>query len=254
MNDWHELFGNLRISPLCDRHMVKTMRGEACVAAPIIGDNSSARHHDAFQEAAERIGTPIRHQSKPDASGITATPSRIELGVGLSLPYLNSSSHESLMVNASSLSARTTTHPSFIRLDVFSRFPTDSILVGTHHADAEFMKDLEGGLIARQSELPLKLDGRHARRLAGDQVSSPKPYRERRVRALHDGTGSKTGIAITMSASENAGSIGKTIRLIGYAALTAHEPVTPAGALKVGCASYLIRKEALEFRQRARKW
>ena len=81
MNDWHELFGNLRISPLCDRHMVKTVRGEPCVAAPIIGDNSGVRHHDAFQEAAERIGTPIRHQSKPDASGIATTPSRIELGV-----------------------------------------------------------------------------------------------------------------------------------------------------------------------------
>ena len=126
MNDWHELFGNLRISPLCDRHMVKTVRGESCVAAPIIGDNSGARHHDAFQEAAERIGTPIRHQSKPDASGIAATPSRNELSVGLSLPYLNSRSHKSLMMNASSLAARTTTYPGFIRLDVFSRFSTES--------------------------------------------------------------------------------------------------------------------------------
>jgi hypothetical protein len=47
------------------------------------------------------------------------------------LPYLNSRSHKSLMMNASPLSASTSAHPSFIGLDVFSRFSTDSILVGT---------------------------------------------------------------------------------------------------------------------------
>jgi hypothetical protein len=57
-----------------------------------------------------------------------------------------------------------------------------------------------------------------------------------------------------MSASENTGSIGKTIRLIGCAALTTHEPVTPEDVFKIGYASHLIRKEALKFRQRAREW
>jgi hypothetical protein len=74
------------------------------------------------------------------------------------------------------------------------------------------------------------------------------------VRALHDGAGGKAGIAVTMSASENTGSIGKTIRLIGCAALTTHEPVTPEDVFKIGYASHLIRKEALKFRQRAREW
>ena len=253
MNDRHELFGNLRIAPFRDGHVVIAVLGEPGVAAPVIGNDSGARRHDAFHEAAERCGAPVRHQGKPDASGVAATPSRIELGAGLSLPHLDRGSHEGLMVNASTLSARTAAHPGFIGLDVFSRFSADAVLVGAHHADAELMKDLEGGLVARQSELPLELDSRHAGRLTGDQVSRPEPYRERRVRALHDCAGGKTGVAAARAASENAGTIGKAIRLIGHAAVTAHEPVAPAGVFKIGSASRLIWKKALEFRQRARE-
>ena len=104
------------------------------------------------------------------------------------------------MVNTSTLSARTAAHPGFIDLDVFSGFSADTVLVGPHHADAELVKDLESGLVTRQSELPLELDGRHAGRLTGDQVSCPEPYRERRVRALHDCAGGKAGVATAMAA------------------------------------------------------
>jgi len=253
MNDGHELFGNLRIAPFRDGHVVIAVLGESSVAAPIICDDSGAWCHDAFHEAAECIGAPVRHQGKPDASGVAATPSRVELGAGLSLPYLDRGSHEGLMVNTSTLSARTAAHTGFISLDVFSGFSADTVLVGPHHADAELVKDLESGLVARQSELPLELDGRHAGRLTGDQVSCPEPYRERRVRAFHDCAGGKAGVAPAMAASKNTGTIGKAIRLIGHAAVTAHEPVAPAGVFKIGCASRLIRKETLEFRQRARK-
>ncbi len=71
------------------------------------------------------------------------------------------------------------------------------------------MKDLEGGLIARQSELSLELDSRHSGDLSGNQVSRPEPYRERRVRALYDGAGGKAGVAAAMAASENTRSIDK---------------------------------------------
>jgi hypothetical protein len=57
-----------------------------------------------------------------------------------------------------------------------------------------------------------------------------------------------------MAASENAGSIDKSIRLIGHAAMTAHEPVIPADVFKIGSTSLFIWKEALEFQQRAWKW
>ena len=55
------------------------------------------------------------------------------------------------MVNASPLTARTTAHPGFIGLDVFSRVPADTVLIGAHHADAELMKDLKGGLVERDN-------------------------------------------------------------------------------------------------------
>lgn len=115
------------------------------------------------------------------------------------------------------------------------------------------MKDLECGFVARQTELPLELDGRHAGSLTGDQVSCPEPHRERRVCAFHDCTGGKAGVAATMAASENAWVVGKAIRLIGNAAVPAHEPATPAGVFKIAGTSHLIRKDALEFRQRVWK-
>ena len=64
----------------------------------------------------------------------------------------------------------------YYSLNVFSGFSADTVLVGSHHADAKLVKDLESSLVARQSELPLELDGRHAGRLTGDQVSCPEPY------------------------------------------------------------------------------
>ena len=73
------------------------------------------------------------------------------------------------------------------------------------------------------------------------------------MRTFHDCAGGKAGVSTAMAASENAGAMGKAIRLIGHAAVTAHESVDPTGVLKIGSASRLIRKEALEFRQRARE-
>ena len=153
IDNGHELFGNLRIALFRNGHVVIAVLDEAGVTAPIVGDDSGARCHDVFHEAAERIGAPIRNQDKPDASGVAATPSRIELGAGLSLSYLDRGSNEGLMVNASALSARSAAHPGFISFDVFSGFSADTVLVGVNHADAELMKNLEGGLVPRQSEL-----------------------------------------------------------------------------------------------------
>ena len=184
MDNGHVRFGNLRIAPFRNGHGVIAVLDEASVAFPVIGDDSGARCHDVFHEAAERIGAPVRNQGKPDASGIAATPSQIDLDAGFPLSYLNCGSHEGLMVNASALSARTAANPGFIGLDGFPRFSADTVLVGANHADTELMQNLEGGFVARQSKLPLKLDGRDTWRLAGDQVGRPEPYRERRMRAL----------------------------------------------------------------------
>ncbi len=65
------------------------------------------------------------------------------------------------------------------------------------------MKYLEGSLATRQPELPLKLNGWHARRLTGNQTGCPAPGRERRVRALHGRTGREAGFASASPATRN---------------------------------------------------
>ena len=172
MNDWHELFGNQRISMFCDGHVSIATLGESNVATPVISDNFSARHHDTFNETTKRIGAPIRYHSNPDASGVAAISSRVELGAWLLLPHLNRSSHKSLMVNASPLSACTSAHPSFISLDMLAWFSTNPILIWAHHANTQLVKYLEGGFIARKPELPLELNSRNTWRLAGDQIAA----------------------------------------------------------------------------------
>ena len=92
MNDWHELSDNLRITPFRDGHVMIAVFCEPGLAVPVVGDDSSTRNHDFFHEATKRIGASVRHQDKPDASGILSTPSRIGLGSGFALPHRGGSS------------------------------------------------------------------------------------------------------------------------------------------------------------------
>ncbi len=115
------------------------------------------------------------------------------------------------------------------------------------------MKYLEGGFVARQTELPLELDGRQAGRLAGDQVSRPEPYRERRMRALHDGAGGKAGVAATMAAAKHPKARGNVPWPVSHPAVRTDEPSAPSCALKVGSTRRFIREQALKLRKRVRE-
>src|SRR3974390_615636 len=66
-------------------------------------------------------------------------------------------------------------NPGFIDFDMFLRLAANLVALGAPHPGAELMKDAEGRLVARQAELPLKLDGRHSGRL----WRSSKPPRTR---------------------------------------------------------------------------
>ena len=171
----------------------------------------------------------------------------------LALPNFDGTCHDDHIVDAAPHAARTTPNVGFIGLDDFFWLTADTILIRSHHANAQLVKNLEGGLVARQPELPLKLNSRYAGCLSGEQVCSPEPHRERRMRELHDRAGHKARIAATLSATEYAGSSGDAIRFTGYAATRADKPVTPSGAFKISRARSLIRKQALKLRQRARK-
>lgn len=51
-------------------------------------------------------------------------------------------------------------HLGFAGLDVFIGLSPKLVLIWAHHADPQLMKDLQSGIVARRSELPLELNGR----------------------------------------------------------------------------------------------
>jgi hypothetical protein len=130
---------------------------------------------------------------------------------------------------------------------------TDPVSVGSHHSSPQLMEDAECRLVARQSKLPLELDGRHALRLTGDQIGRPEPSAEGRMATLHDGADQKAGLATTGTALQDAGSIGDAERFADDTAMQADEAVHPAGALKIGRARHVIGKKPLEFGKGLRK-
>src|SRR5271166_6601600 len=75
---------------------------------------------------------------------------------------------------------------------------------------------------------------RHARRLAGDEVSGPEPDAERRMTALHDGADQETGLAAARTALQNTWSGDNAEGLGDQAAMRADKAVRPAGTPKIG--------------------
>ena len=223
------------------------------VAVPVIGNDGSAWRNDVLDEASQRFGTSVWHHGESNTSGDRSILPLVVAAAVLALFNLDRTGDENHVVNASTLAASTAADVGFIGFDVFSGIDTNPILVGPHHAGPQFVKNLESSLVAWQSELPLELDGRHAGRLAGDQVGCPEPHRERCVRAFHDGARSEARIAVAMTAPTNAGAVGKTVRLSGRTAVVTNKAVAPSGALKVGRAGRFVPEQSLKLTKRAGK-
>lgn len=254
VDDGQEGFGDLHLAPFRDSGVQIVALGKADVAVPVVGDNGGAWHHGAFDETAQRFGASIRHQGESNTPGVPPGLPLVAAAGTLALTDFDGAGHEDHVVDAAPLAARTAAHVGFIGLDDCFGLTANSVLIRPHHADAQLVKNLEGRLVARQSELPLELNSRYAGRLTGDQVRRPEPNRERCVRALHDGAGRKARIAAALPATEYAWARGDTVRFAECAATMTDKPVAPAGAFKIGRARSLIRKQALKLRQRARKW
>ena len=122
-----------------------------------------------------------------------------------------------------------------------------------HHASAELVQNLEGGLVA-QSQLSLKLHCRHARRLRRHQVSSPEPCGQRRMALLHDGASRKRDIGMAGAAPQyDRPSLSKTVRLTNVPALGTRKTIRPPQVLRVSCAYRIIGEYPLKFRERRRE-
>jgi hypothetical protein len=253
VNDGQEGLGNLHVATFGNGGMKILSLFKRRVTAPVIGNDGGAWRNDALNEATQRFGASVWHHREPNTSGVPSSPALVETATVLALFDLDRTSDENHVVNASALAVSTTADVGFISFDMLSGVAANPILIGTHHADPQFVKNLESSLVTRQSELPLKLDGRHAGRLAGDQVGCPEPHRERCVRTFHDGASREVTIVLAVATSQNRWAIGETIGIAGRCATRTDEPAAPSCALKVSRARRLVREEALELRQRARK-
>ena len=238
MNDGQECLGHLGVAPFRDGSMAITAYAQLRLTAPVVGDDGSAGLNGSLDEATQRFGTSVWHHRKSNTSGVPSSPPLVEAATGPALFNLDGTDDKHHVVNASTLAASAAADVGFIGFDVLSGVTANPILVGAHHAGPQFVKNLESSLVARQPELPLELDGRHAGRLAGNQVGCPEPHGERRVGTFHDRARSDARVAVAMTAPTNADAIGEAIRLSGCAAVATNEPVSPSGALKVGRAGH----------------
>ena len=253
MNDGQEGLGNLHVATFRNGAVKVPSLFKRSVAAPVIGNDGGARRNDARDEAPQRFCTSVRNHREPNPSGVPSSPALVEAAAVLALFNLDGTSDKHHVVNASALTASTTANIGFIGFNMLCGVAANPILVGTDHAGPQFVKNLKGSLVTRQSELPLELDGRHAGRLAGDQIGCPEPHRERRVSALHDGASREVAIVLAVATSQNGWAICETIGIAGRFATRTDESAAPSCALKVGRARRLVREDALELRQRARK-
>ena len=131
---------------------------------------------------------------------------------------------------------------------------TDAVAIRSDHAGAELVEDLERRLVAVQPKLTLELDGRHAWRVARNEVCGPEPNRQRRAGSLHDRASRQRIIPLTFATPENVRPVGEAVGFAEFAAPSADEPITPADRFKVSGAIRVVTKEALELGERTRKW
>ena len=157
-------------------------------------------------------------------------------------------------MDAAALAARPTADPRLVDLDMIPRLATNAVAIRSDHAGAELVEDLERRLVAVQAKLTLELDGRHARRMGRNQVSGPKPDRQRRAGPLHDHAGRQRVIPLTFAAPQNLRSVGKAVGCAGFTTPSADKTVAPANGFKLSGARRIVRKEPLELRERTRKW
>jgi hypothetical protein len=155
--------------------------------------------------------------------------------------------YEDLVMDAPPFAAGPASDVGFVSLDMFVGFAADAVLVGTHHASAQLGENDKGCLIARQPELPLKLNGGHPWGMAHHQIGRPEPNIQRCMTTLHDGANQKAGLPTTCSALQYAGPRRDTKRLRHDAAGLANKAVRPAGTLQIARASGVVREKLLEL-------
>src|SRR5271165_4985798 len=247
MDDGQEIVGYFRITTFGNGFVVVAALTQSGVAAPIVRDDERARSNGALDESIERLGAAIRGDRQPDSSGVSAILPLVLASPWLAVANFDSTGNKDLVMNAPAFATGPAADIGFISLDMLIRFAANAVLIGTYHACAQLMENAKGRLVARQPELPLKLNGGYSRGLARDQIGRPEPNIQRCMAALHDGASQKADLPTTCSAFQYARPRSDAKRLRHDAAVWAHEAVTPAGAFQIGRASCVIGEKPLEL-------
>ena len=101
--------------------------------------------------------------------------------------------------------------------------------------------------------LSLKLNRRDAGRLAGDQISRPKPCAQRHMAAFHDGANRQARIVAALATAQDTGTSGDAEGIACGMAMRTDEAVAPSSFFHVGSTLRFIGKKLLKLWKRPRK-
>ncbi len=253
MDDRQEIVGHFRIPAFGNGLVVVPALTQRIVAAPIVRDDERTWNNGALDKSTQRLGTSIWGDCQPHSPGVTAIPSLVLGGPWFAVTNFDSAGNKDLVMDTSAFTTGSATDIGFISLDMLVRFAADAILIRAHHTRTQLVENAKGRLVARQPELPLKLDGGYSRCMADDQIGRPKPNIQRCMAALHDGASHKTSLPTTLATFQYAGPRGDTERLCADTTEWANKRVAPAGTLQIGRASRVIWKKPLELGKRFRE-
>jgi len=249
----HELFSDLGIAAFGNGVMIVAELSEAAITAPVVADDQCARCNGALDEPTQRVGTTVGHDGQSDPPGVTTILALILRGAGFAVADFDGGGHKRFMMDTAPFSARLAADPGFIDLHMVRRLPTNSVLVGSHHASTKLVKNSKCSFVACQAKLPLKLDGRYAGGLSGNKICSPEPRPQRRVAAFHNRSDCQSVFAAALAADQHPWPRGNTKRFTNFQATRARKPVDPASPLQIAGARIVIGKEPLKFRERLRE-
>src|SRR5208283_5417737 len=147
------------------------------VTGPTIGSDFGAFRHIFQNEEQKAFGIAAFNQTQAEPPGVNQLFERDTILVMLAL--LDGPDDRYLVMHATALAFGAAANEALIHFH--NMLAADTIPIWPDHSRSELVENLESSLVARKSELPLKLKGGLARGLGGHEICAPKPDRERSV-------------------------------------------------------------------------
>lgn len=214
---------------------------EAVVALVIVGPDMAATFDIAVDEALERSATVVGDDLQPDAARPVA------------LLQFDRADDGDLADGAAPLAAahrvvqRAEWDGRLVHLDIAGEHGA----VGVDHGPAELVEQQPRGLVGAEVELGLKLEGRHAVGVGGQQVGGQEPRPQGHLGAVHDGSGGHRGLPPAVTAFPRP-TLGLELPATDGPAFGADEALGPAACLQVGGTGVIVGEPLLERLERRR--